>query len=437
MPIDINKMKFGNSSRIKLADNIFESYMQNAYDYFTVLAKNIGKVNPNNAVDVIPALSAFKEYFVSESEWERLTLYSLNTLRKGIQRSHFDKIAVFSGMTHVAFSVYDLSIKVPKVNPFLMEINEILLNNLSAFLDSSNKKEFKSAGNYEVIKGLSGPLRYLLSFDNDDKMKNMAERIVNVFIERSKDISIEGHTVPGWHYYPSEVEKAYSPIGALNGCINYGVSHGMGGPLVTLSLAYSRGICTDDLGDVISRLVSEYMNALYYVNDIAYWPSKISFEEYVLLEQQEKGPRQMSWCYGSVGILRALYIAGILTCNDEVARFALDELVKIAKMDLSDYLLSQPIVCHGFIGTAAIINLMYLETGKVEFLQRTTEMVEVSATIGIERFFDIEKLKSKETGTPFKEDLHGHLEGYNGIIQTVLSVIKGCPTGNEKRLSML
>lgn len=120
--------------------------------------------------------------------------------------------------------------------------------------------------------------------------------------------------------------------------------------------------------------------------------------------------------------------------NNKVKQFALNELLKIAEMELTDYLLTQPIVCHGFIGTAAIMNLMYLETGMAQFHKKTVEMVEVSAMFSIERYFENEKQRANERNISSRANLHTHLEGYNGIIQTILAIIKGNPSGNEKRL---
>jgi lantibiotic modifying enzyme len=331
-----------------------------------------------------------------------------------------------------------LSVNTPKIKPFLQDINEILLGNLSDYLAGADNQKFNTMGNYEVIMGLSGPLRYLLNFNGDERMNEMVQQIIDVFIKRSKDITILDKRVTGWHYYPSESEASFMPVKAINGVVNYGVSHGMGGPLATLSLVYNNGVRTEGLLDAINGLISEYMNALYYVDDIAYWPGRITFEQYVGLDEipEVAIASQMSWCYGSVGILRVLFIAGDLMSNEELKQFALDELVKIAKMDLSEYALTQPIVCHGYIGTAAILNLMYLDTNKIEFLQKTTEMVETSIAFNIERYIENENHLAKMRDTSSRASLHGHLEGYNGIIQTILSIIKGLPNENEKRLVM-
>jgi len=437
MLLDINKMKMDIKSKSQLPENLLDSLVKNSCEYFTSLDKELDKVKPTEIVDVISILANFKEYFSSESEWERLTLHSLNVLRKGINASIFHDYAVFSGITHVAFSIYELSVTTPKIQSFLDSIIKLLLENLSSYLEGANKEKFKTSGNFEVISGLSGPLRFLLNFNDDSQMKNVACQIIDAFIKRSKDITILGHRTSGWHYYPSEVEASFMYTKSENGCINYGLSHGMGGPLVTLSLAYKNGIRKEGLLDAIDGLVEEYMQAVYYANDIAYWPGRVIFEQYIGLEEIQKSPNQMSWCYGSVGILRALYMSGIFTSNKKVAQFALSELIKITEMDLTDYLLVQPIVCHGFAGTAAIMNLMYLDTGKAEFLNKTIEMLEIAAQLDIKHFFENEKQIATERNASSRASLYCYLEGYGGIINTILSIAKGVSNENEKRLLVM
>jgi len=433
MFINVEKIKSCESIQLKLPEHIFDGYVQNVYNYFAAL-ENTDSIKPGDAADVLSALVAFREYFDVEAEWERLTLYVLDILKKGINRSFFDKIAVFGGLTHVAYSIHALSASTSKIEPFLKSVNEVLLSNLSDYLAGAEKENFYTLGNYEVITGLSGPLRYLLDFNDDKIMNEMARRIIAVFIKRSRDITILGKRAPGWHYYPSEIEESFVPVKATNGVVNYGVSHGMGGPLAVLSIAYHKGFRTEGLLDAINGLTSEYMNALYYFDSIAYFPGRITFEQYTGNDEFTKAPSQMSWCYGSPGILRALYISGDLLYNEKVKQLALSELVKIAKMDLSNYNLAQPIVCHGYIGTASIMNLMYLDTNRTEFLEKTIEMIEAGGVFNIEAFFESEHQLAKAKNTPARASLHNHLEGYNGIVQTIMSIIKGRPNDNDKRL---
>ena len=437
MIIDIEKLKSCDSFELKLSAHFLYEYAENVREYFMLLTEKTTSVRPADAIDVLSALVAFREYFADEATWERLTLRMLDIIRKGINKSLFNKIAVFSGMTHIAFSVHALSISTPKIRSFLERINEILLENLANYLKDADNEDFFTKGNYEVILGLSGPLRYLLDFCDDAKMKNMAQQIIAVFIRRSKDTTVLGKRVTGWHYYPSEIEESFMTKKTPNGVVNYGVSHGMAGPLATLSLAYGKGFRTEGLLDAINGLISEYMSALYYFDDIAFWPDRISYEQYVGLEEITKAPSRMSWCYGSVGILRVLYTAGSLLPDESVKAFALDELAKIAEMDLAKYELVQPVVCHGFVGTAAILNAMYLDTKRVEFLQKATEMVETSISFNIERYTENEDKLASILNLSSRASLHSHLEGYNGLIQTTLSIVKGRPNENEKRLLMI
>jgi len=434
MLIDIERLK--SSSSIELQSDSINNYLQNVGEYFSALENDISTIKPKETMDVISVLVGFKEYFRSETEWERLTLRSLDVLAKGINKSFFNDTAIFYGMTHVAYSVYALSSKVPKIKPFLQGINNTLLDKLADYLKAADKKEFNTIGNYEAIKGLSGPFRYLLDNSGDKKMDEMIKRLIDVFIKRSQDITILDHRVTGWHYYPSAVEKMFMDVEMPNGCVNYGVSHGMGGPLAVLPMAYYKGFKADGLKDAIYGLIAEYMSAVYYIDDIAYWPGRISAEQYLGLDEMPKQPGAMSWCYGSVGILRALYIAGVFMSDDKVKQFAIDELIKIAKLDLSSYSLFQPIVCHGYIGTAAVLNLMYLDTKREEFLHKIVEMVEASAAFNIEGFFENAQQVANNYDTN-PATMHEHLEGFNGIINSTLSIIKGISSENDKRLLMI
>jgi len=418
----------------KFRYNISDNFAQNVSEYFLTLDRDMSHITPSEAVDIIPALAAFAEYFESESEWERLTLRALDVLRKGISRNIFHDYASFGGMSHVAYAVSDLVAKTPKLQPFLQAIHKILCDNLTAYLKKTNTDDFKASGNYEVINGLSGPLSYMLNTDADKQMANLTTQIVDVFIARSKDITLLDWRITGWHYYPSKVEKSFMTEEVPNGVINYGLSHGMAGPLATLGMAYKKGMRNEGLDKAISGLFTEFMNGLYYdENDIVQWPGRISVEQYVGLEPIQTASRQQSWCYGSVGILRAMYIAAVATGNSEIEKFAIEEMVKIAEIKLEKYLLTQPIVCHGYIGTAAILDMMYRDTGKSDLMTKVMQMVEVSTEYSKEDFFAAEKLSANERNIDIRATLHQHLEGYSGILQTTLAILKGNPTGHDRR----
>jgi len=437
MIIDVEKLKTCESIKIKLDDTYMDAFCKNANDYFTLVADNPSGISSVDCIDVLSALVYFREYFIDEAQWQSLILKMLEIIRTGVNRSSFDKIAVFAGMTHIAFTVRSLAKIAPRLRLFSKEVDEILLSNLNDFLSKSNSDKFYTEGNYEVIKGLSGPLRYLLDFSDDEKMTSMAKKIVDVFVRRSEDITIMGHHVPGWHYYPSEIEASFMTEKADNGVINYGVSHGMGGPLATLSLAYASGMRSEGLLNAINRLIKEFMDGAYYANNIVCWPGRIKLEQYATLEKIPIASRPMSWCYGSVGILRTMYLAGLHISDEKVKQFAIDEMLKIAKMELADYMLIQPIVCHGYVGTGSIFSQMYLDTGRQEFLEKTKKMIDATISYDISRFIENEKSVANSHNSPLKLNVHNHLEGFNGMMQMTLSILRQQPDENDKRLLMI
>ena len=219
-----------------------------------------------------------------------------------------------------------------------------------------------------------------------------------------------------------------------NGLLNYGLSHGMGGPLVTLSMAYKNGIRVDGLIETINEIITEYMNTFFYVEDIIYWPGKIKYEQRVGLEEIKKKGSQMSWCYSSIGILRALYLTSDNINNIPLKNFVVSEFIKISKLNNSYYYLSQPIVCHGFAGTAAVFKMMYLDTGNKKFLKKALELTELCTNFSHEIFLHHQAKIAQQIQKPVQCILHEYLEGYSGILQTILFIMKNEPNEDERRL---
>jgi len=202
--------------------------------------------------------------------------------------------------------------------------------------------------------------------------------------------------------------------------------------LTTLSLAHRSGIHVDGLNEAINDLLTEYMKAAYRVDGIVHWPGRITFEQYVGHEEVMHVPHQMSWCYGSIGVLRAIYLASVYTANREMENFAIDELVKIAQMEVGRYLLSSPIICHGFAGTVSIMDEMYRDTGNTVFLDaaRQQAITCVDCIINTDYSY-IEPDPTK------KVHLYSYLEGFSGILQTIQSFVGNGGCLHKKRILVL
>ncbi|OZV13469.1 hypothetical protein CIW83_02685 [Tissierella sp. P1] len=183
---------------------------------------------------------------------------------------------------------------------------------------------------------------------------------------------------------------------------------------------------------LISGIIEEYLKASYHVNDIIYWPSRISFENYRKMKNiqlSEIGECRMSWCYDSVGILRSLYISSLAILNKKIERFTVDEMPKIAQMNISDYMLTSPILCHGFADTAAIMNEVYKDTKNPIFWNKTLELIEYTI-----ESYNLHHNKNYKVDTGDEINKYDYLVGYTGILQTIYFILTGIPNGNESRI---
>lgn len=419
------------SARIDLDNYKKEAFAQKVDEFFVILNHNLetsDEINSFEAVEILFILASFKENFISELKWESLVYRCLEIIRNNIYSQNYSLFSVYTGIGSIAFALQELLYVLPNIQRFQNNINDLLCMNLDKYLEHLDMPDFTTVGNFELIEGITGPLRYLLDYVDNEKMYNMASKLVEILVKRSQSQNIDDHSIPGWFYKPSSNEAKNMSIDTNIGVINYGVSHGMGGPLMTLSLAYKKGIQVDGIEKAIDSIFTEYNKAAFWVNDIIYWPRKITLEQYIGQKEIITCPNPMSWCYGSIGILRVMYLTSMYTQNKKIKMYAINNLKKIAEMKISDYMLLMPVNCHGYAGTVSIMSEMYYDTKIDAFLN----MAKKQLVICVDYIINADYLKcKKEAG---KVSLYSYLEGYSGILQTIKSFVKSDKSTNKKRI---
>lgn len=413
--------------KISLSQETAEKFAEENDKFFENLNDAIEDISAYEAIDIISFLISANKYFVSKQQWENLIYVCLTKIRNGIYNREFNTISSFSGITYVNFIIRELKGNIPELQRFFNTLELLQNEMLSYYLNLPEDAVFYKQNGFELIQGMSGALKYYL--DSNNKSNETIDKIVSLFVQHLKPKMIMGYPTPVCHYYSSIHEKKYMTEEAKNGCVNYSVSHGMSGPLTTLSLAYKKSPNADGVIKIIDSIIDEYMKSYYYIDDIIYWPGRITFEQYTGQEKYSYGKSRMSWCYGSIGILNSLYIAAQKKSDTELKEFCLKELKKIASMNTKEYLLVSPIVCHGLSGAVLIFKKMYQETQDKVFYYKMLEILE--KLIHNFAYRDIENVNL--TGmNEIKE--YDYLEGHTGILQTIYSVITDTVNVNERRL---
>ena len=428
--MNLSKMYRDISAHSSLDTQVLEDFVQENDVFIQTLKDDLEKIYPREAADALSFLLYAKPYFSSVQEWEELAVRCLEIVRDGIYKQAFWGIYAFTGLSYVCFLARDLADKVPALSRFRDSLEHLLADTLRSRLDTIHESWFESESTFELIYGFAGVLRCCCDGITDGPCQRLTGEVTNALLRKLQPKTILGQTVPGFLYMPSEVGAENVSIPAPNGCINYSMSHGIAGTLGALSFAY-RKHPDSVVRQTMESLIPEFLRSQYYVDDIAYWPGWISIEQYLGGTELPHFPSRMSWCYGSPGILRALYLAADALSKEDIKCFSVDEMAKIATMDTSKYIFDSPIVCHGLAGVVLVMRNMYNDTRKKVFASKAREITDMLV-------YNFAYREKENCDLVAQQEIrkYDYLEGYTGILQTIYTAMTGEPNMNEKRLML-
>ena len=422
--IDFMKLKGMVRLSTKVSEMELEKFIRYTKDFFEELYQEYENVSSYEALEILSLVFSCKSFIKDFSKFEKILFGCLKKVREGIYNDEFHPFSTFAGIGYVAFLMNQISDEIKELIPFSSQVNELLVNNVKNFLTCNKNNENFSNTNYELIYGLSGTLQCVSELKQTECIKKIKENIVMWLCSKAEDKMIYDYIVPKWHYYRIEKQN-WLGIDESKGLINYGVSHGLGGPLGALTLYYKTNKENEKVNMAINEIWSEYTKTVYHIENIVYWPEIISFDQYIGKKSIDLKKHRMGWCYGSIGILRVLFQNARVLQKYELEKKIEKEMIKIASMKNSEYQLTSPIVCHGLAGAALIMNEMYNDTQSVVFKEKTIALVDdIIRTYCL--FFE---------GNCNDENIekYSYVDGISGILQAIISII-GYKDENPKRL---
>ncbi|HEY3708862.1 MAG TPA: lanthionine synthetase C family protein [Amycolatopsis sp.] len=250
---------------------------------------------------------------------------------------------------------------------------------------------------YDVISGSTGIGRYLLARGDGDALRTVLSSLVEVAVA-------EDSGKPGW-WVLHDVSSGPRQVAEH---LNFGVAHGIGGPLALLSLAWTAGIRVPRHDEAITRIVE--VLARWRAVDSAgpYWPNWLGD----LGGGTPAVPRVRDvWCYGTAGLARALYLAGRALGSGAwlaEANAAFRAVLVTEGGAIHDFSL-----CHGWAGLLQITTRMARDTGLPAYWTAADGMAERIATA-----FDPEKPFGYHLDHPVSRlgpNRPGFLDGAAGI----------------------
>lgn len=132
--------------------------------------------------------------------------------------------------------------------------------------------------------------------------------------------------------------------------LNFGVAHGITGPLLLLAQAARKGLTVPGHLDAI-RTVSAWLESWKQTGPTGvWWPETITLPEVTAGRPDQRRPTRPSWCYGTPGITRAGQLA-MLALDDEGQQRAYEQALADCLNDPAQLQqIADPGLCHGWGG---------------------------------------------------------------------------------------
>jgi class I lanthipeptide synthase len=154
--------------------------------------------------------------------------------------------------------------------------------------------------------------------------------------------------LPGW--WTEHGPTGQTPADYPGGHGNFGMAHGITGPLALLALALRRGIAVNGHAEAIAR-IGRWLDTWQQPHPRGpWWPRTITLAETWTGQCDQPGPAQPSWCYGTPGIARAQQLAALAT-GDTVRRHTAETALLGCLTDPAQLTrIIDPSLCHGAAG---------------------------------------------------------------------------------------
>ncbi|MDN0198153.1 lanthionine synthetase C family protein [Streptomyces sp. S.PNR 29] len=199
-------------------------------------------------------------------------------------------------------------------------------------------------GEYDLISGLTGLGVYHLHRGHKTELRD-----VLVYLARlTEPITIEAQRLPGWWTGDSPDLRPTPRWPGGHG--NFGLAHGITGPLALLATALRHGHTVPGQTQAITRICDWLDRWRNGTDSRAWWPDLITRAEHRRGELQRPGPRRPSWCYGTPGIARAQQLAGLALGDSDRQRQAEQALAGCLADDQQLAQLTDASLCHGWAG---------------------------------------------------------------------------------------
>ncbi|NLY46782.1 MAG: lanthionine synthetase C family protein, partial [Tissierella sp.] len=398
---------------IKFLECFFE-YVEEQYD--------AEEINPKYYCDLLLVISEAYPLLENKDKWEQIGYDICKGLKQDIEKYGIpvNNIGMIGGLGYMCFCINLYNKRTGNLANFSKTLNRLFLEKAINFVQNREIKTDLDMNDYDIIYGVSGFLYYLLDFqwDTDDIIR--LKQLIKYLVGLTSDYEYEQHSCIKFHLKDQKKVRDDGKPEFPNGNINFGLAHGMIGPLIALTKACNKGVMVEGMEYAINRLFELYDKfKIYKNNNIAAWPTQLSFEDYIKGKFSDNlRPIMASWCYGNIGIARGLQKSAKYMNYAQKEKVYIEDLVNIFNQPVDQYNLYEAILCHGYASVLCIRMMTYRDSKDKRFIELVEKDIE-SILDRIPQSHDGNYDMNKVIEEHFKEDV-SFLMGTTGVILSLV-----------------
>lgn len=230
-------------------------------------------------------------------------------------------------------------------------VGDLTVRRLAAAEERLTSRVRPTLSEFDLVRGLTGLGAHLLRRDPDG---SLLRRILAYLVRLTEPVDIRdeaGREAPGW--WSADPPDRRNPV--PGGHANFGMAHGIAGPLALLALAMRHHIIVPGQADAIGRICAWLDRWRQPSAAGPWWPEKITVAELHAAQPAALGPVRPSWCYGTPGLARAEQLAGIALGDPVRQQSAEGALTRCLADPVQLGRIVDPTLCHGWAGLAAAV----------------------------------------------------------------------------------
>lgn len=258
-----------------------------------------------------------------------------------------DEASLYLGAPAICAMLHAAADQIPAYAAALTKIFPTVIasahRRVDAALTRINRREAATFDEYDLFRGLTGIGRLLLEQESGN---DVLGRILDYLVRLTHPLHIDGTTLPGWWVSHDPDPKLPTP----GGHANFGLAHGISGPLALLATTQRRGVTVPGQSEAIERICA-YLDGWRHDSDSgSWWPQWITRAQLNAEALHQHGPPRPSWCYGTPGIGRTQQLAALALADTARQRMAEQTVAACLSDPAQLALISDAGLCHGWAG---------------------------------------------------------------------------------------